>query len=221
MRFFAKVRSLPVLLMDFPRIVVGITRVSFEFYQKHKRRPTEQELYEISLPFMAKTRIFRQDQSNFEQIVGMTAITWAIIEHTVDLINAISITRAGGHELGDYLPQSLKPKLALFKRSFEGLGSLNSFKERGLTIHENLNELKEYRHDLIHGIASQRLLSGGREILRHSYRGAKLLPQAKPYTMEEIIQTMVQLFTLRNELRRLLTDIDAALPKDMIDDARG
>jgi len=217
--FFVKLRLLPGLVTDLARIAGPLSRDTMKFMRQHGRKPTEKEMDQLIALSIQKTKLFESNNKLFFHIIGLITVTWAHIEHRVDLVNAISITRANGAKLAARLPLSLKPKLALFKRSFDRLDKLAKFKQRGLEIHDELMNLREFRHDFAHGIASEKLPSPReREIIRHSYHGAKLLQQTRIYSLKEMVEQLERMTEIAKTLTQLLIDIDAVLPKDVFDD---
>lgn len=215
--FLDKFRSLPGLLTDASLVVPEIVRTTISFYKKHRRSPTNRELHHLVVPIIRKTRLFRRLDADFERNVGRIVITWAIIEHSVDLINAISVKRAGGQSLTRRIPQALKPKLALFKRAFEELEPLAPFRERGLLIHGRLLAIKELRNDFSHGIVSDRYLLAKR-VLRNSYGVGKLVPHYRTYSGVEVLGLLFQMEHLGEDIQDLLAEIDTAVPFNEIND---
>lgn len=84
--------------------------------------------------------------------IGHVVISWSFIEHALDQFVAIARQHGGGSGIDDELPRALKRKLTVIRTALKKSKALLSFSEEGLGIIEEISELSEKRHSLVHGV---------------------------------------------------------------------
>lgn len=187
-------------------------------------REAFREAYRVRRPLSAEemdklaiTYVLKSERPIWFRLVGMLTVAWTAVEVTLDYANLLILTRSSTSE--KQLPVSLKPKIGLFKKSLD-LPEFKSFREEGLKLVERINQLKEVRHDVVHGYASAQVQAGIRTFIRHSYKGVDLGQTKRNYSMEEIFLKVEEIAALAEDLQRLVVLVHEALP-DARDDAPG
>lgn len=179
---------------------------------KLRRQLTEDELCSV-----ITADLLQKEEVLFQRAVGLLAISWAFVELALDYTNEIIITR-GGIATHTKLPQSLRLKIALFRKYVFSHAPLVSTRTRGEQIIYEINELKIVRHDIIHGTANTRLPTGLREFQRHDYVGPRLVPYVKNYSLREIANATERNMALTTLIISYIREIDAILPENNPDD---
>ncbi|MBI2235002.1 MAG: hypothetical protein HYU57_08505 [Micavibrio aeruginosavorus] len=100
------------------------------------------------------------DQSSKEILfliaVGRFTINWASLEAVLDTLSTIAHVGFGGDKIEAEMPQALDRKLRFLKKFANGLPNTASVKPKILELVENVKQLSEVRHDLIHGVVVSR-----------------------------------------------------------------
>jgi len=146
---------------------------------KAGRPLTEDELNEIAF-----APIRKKENETYYYLVGMLAVVWAHVEVCLDLLNVIILHEATTKET--QLPSLLGRKIKFLRKHFQNIPELISLRDDALGLFDKVDQLKEVRHDIIHGTAEARLPEGERKIIRNDYRGMKLVERHKIYSLREI-----------------------------------
>ena len=83
--------------------------------------------------------------------VGFIVVTWAYIEHILDMTIAIIYQNCGGNIVQDELPRNLTRKIGFVKRALRKIDILEPHKAEGLALMSRIASLKQRRHDPVHG----------------------------------------------------------------------
>lgn len=86
------------------------------------------------------------------QAVGFTVITWAHVEQILDMLIAIVFQSCGGDQINPKIPRNLMSKLDFMRKSLRKLDVLQPFQDWGLDLMDRISNMKQQRHDLVHGV---------------------------------------------------------------------
>ena len=168
-----------------------------------------------SYTFLVKTDI-RLSRSSIEDRVFKVAIAqmvmaWANIEVLLDYINAIIITETKASSTK--LPMFLNPKLRLLRKFVTTIEALAPVRKRALKLIDEIDPLKDVRHDIIHGRIRKSVDNSlmERKIIRHRLEDGILVPYTKDYTLEEIADATDRMLDITDNLFDLLDKIETAL----------
>ncbi|WP_425987980.1 hypothetical protein [Afipia sp. DC4300-2b1] len=150
-------------------------------------------------------KLAKEEQNFFYKTIALLSICWAQIEVVLDYSNLFIITAFDTSET--QLPISLKPKIAFFKKHFKEIPELEEYRERALKLVERINNLKETRHDIIHGVAVKEVTKGIRQFIRHDYKGKSLIQMPKNYTLDQMTVKVEEIADLTGDLVEFLLEI--------------
>ncbi len=123
-----------------------------------------------------------------DQIVGMFVGCWARLEMSLDYSNWIILNVVpGGGALASELPRSLGQKIELFRKAHADLSLLADFKIDAAGILRRIQDLKEHRHDLIHGRGTEILDGRSVSYVRLHLKGADFQHLSKTYTTKQLL----------------------------------
>jgi hypothetical protein len=166
--------SLAMTFSEGFRFLVLVAKKSYQL----RRRLTEEEEYELQAEAV-------NERGLLAELIGSLAIYWARVEVALDYANAVLIQHSAVKEAR--LPVSLKRKIGFFRKSFVEIPALAPFQTRAFEIVAEINRLKEIRHDIVHGIARNRMPGGIRQFVRHRYRGKEFEAETKTYPLRAIM----------------------------------
>jgi hypothetical protein len=157
------------------------------------------------------TRKVAKQEKAFEgrafEFVGMVTISWAFLEMGLDLGNELIMAHAGGDAIQAALPVSLNPKIKFIRKAFQNLPKLEPFRKEALSIVDGVSNLKEQRHDMVHGFTSEYLPRAAREISRIRYLGNTLSFETRTYSITEVMQLNVAIVDLAKRAIALAYDM--------------
>lgn len=87
--------------------------------------------------------------------VGAFVLNWNLVETILDTWIAIIYQTAGGRDIRDTIPWPLEDKLKFLRRCLNKIESLSAHKEQKNAILQQVNEIKEIRHTIVHGFLSK------------------------------------------------------------------
>lgn len=125
--------------------------------------------------------------------IGVTSVNWGQVEFGLDsfVMAAFRTDRLGERRA----PASLSVKIRFLRRCFSDHPSFIPYAPAGLAILDEVQRLKEKRHDLIHGLVIGVNGAGGIGFLRTRY-GDEHDFQQPTYSIKQIVQ-------LNREIRAL------------------
>jgi hypothetical protein len=139
---------------------------------------------------MKKSKKEELDEVKF-LLIGYFVTTWARLEASLDFSNWIFLNLlSGGSGLAAQLPRSLDQKIALFRRAHEELTAMGPFRDEGLLLIGRINDLKERRHDIIHGRISSSIDGMSMEVVRAHLKGLDMRHLSKTYTIRNLIKAV-------------------------------
>lgn len=112
--------------------------------------------------------------------IGRMAISWAIIELSLDCLISMIHHNIGGKDVEPDLPWALQRKLKYIRKCFKKLDRLAPFKDDIDNLMADIAIASEDRHNIIHGVATKspegqtelqmiRLLRGGTHYVEHRF----------------------------------------------------
>lgn len=123
---------------------------------------------------------------DFVYQVGLLTLGWSMVEYGLDAaIEEVIRHHDGAAAIQSDVPVSLKAKVAYLKKAMK-LPSLADVRECGLAFIAECMELKDLRHDMVHGIVGGSEWPITYKFLRYEYRGSSLKPLAFTYTMKDL-----------------------------------
>jgi hypothetical protein len=178
------------------------------------RRPLTQEEIDATFDRVVLKFFSKKEDDLLNQTIGILVRAWAYMETVLDYANCVILERAGGTKIQSSLPISLKAKLAFFNRAFERLDELSPFRDRAMTMLLRLHNLKEARHDVVHGTVSDLLPTFTRQFTRNSYDRTSLTPIVRAYSLKEITEVTKEIAELSAEMITLVKDMITHLPEN-------
>ena len=110
-----------------------------------------------------------------------------------------------GHKV---LPISLKGKLDYLRTALKDVPALDPFKDNGAVLIKLFVELKERRHDLVHG-ATWLMEQGGFEAHISTIKGRKHTIEKKPVEIADVIAFNDEVNALGEAAMNFLAGVDA------------
>jgi hypothetical protein len=159
---------------------------------------TATETYEVMAVGLNETDIIMRS-------VGALTLAWAQVETILDYCNGVLIMHEKSPE--SELPKSLRPKIGFFRKSFDRIPELSPFRERVTALVSELNRLKTIRHDIVHGVALERMPVGTHKVLRIDYQGKTIKQWHATYGLVDIVNAANEAMSLRTELLSLFRDV--------------
>jgi hypothetical protein len=86
--------------------------------------------------------------------VGFTVLIWAHIEQILDAAIAVVFQNCGGNKINQQIPRNLKSKLVFMRKSLRKINVLEPFQEQGLALMDRISNMKQRRHDVVHGVVT-------------------------------------------------------------------
>jgi hypothetical protein len=185
--------------MNIFRIFYGVFRASMHL----RRRARLNEFIDHEWMLIDK-----EQRRMFIHSVGLISIGWAHIETLLDYGNYFILGNFETQET--QLPVSLKPKIAFFRKHFQAIPELEPYRDRAMVLVERINNLKEARHDVVHGMAQSKVREGLQEIIRLDYQGKRLIERSKKYSLDQVIETTIKIAELGDELTSFLREVAGA-----------
>jgi len=149
--------------------------------------------------------------------VGFTVITWAHIEIVLDASIGIVFQSCGGDQINPELPRTLKGKLSFMRKSLRRLATLKPFQEQGLALMDRISNMKQQRHDVVHGVAASLATSDGTfEFRRLDAKGTMHHIRSSSFDLKkfpEFSQALVGLGADMNDFCRALAEEYAGVPR--------
>ena len=88
--------------------------------------------------------------------IGTVPVLWAKLEGILDATNQAIFHFGGGHTVEPEVPmESLNRKVRFMRRAHSQLPKLAPIKEQAATLLDEVQILKQKRHDIVHGIAKE------------------------------------------------------------------
>ena len=141
-------------------------------------------------------------------MIGLMVISWAWSENALALAIGIideTVEEMRGHK---ELPVSLKKRLDYLRTALKDVPALEPIKEEGTALIKLFVELKERRHELIHGSTWQ-LDQGGFEAHLSTIKGRKHLIEQKRVEIGDVVLFNIEVDKLGEAALSFLTRIDA------------
>jgi len=184
-------------------------RIHWRIYKRRRElgRPlSETELHVVLADVLDETNlIFRA--------VGAVAIVWAEAELILDYTNGILILQ--DHIKNPKLPRtSLDAKFRLFKNGFDRTPELALLRETAFRIAAELDRLRFIRHDIVHGVAIERMPVTVRKLIRPKIVGKDITEEYKTYTIPEMTKAATDILAAKNELFALFREMLRILHPD-------
>lgn len=146
----------------------------------------------------------------FYSLAGLIITTWGRVEYYLDWINIYSI--GWGQTKDKQLQKSLDPKIRAFIRVFRDNQNLSELKERAEKLFDEINRLKEVRHDFVHGRFFDAVEENGREFARFTYSDQELGEQKKKvYKTLELTQHHLEIHKLSEDVYSFFKDYQEIL----------
>lgn len=148
----------------------------------------------------------------FYELIGWVTVSWALLEMSLDLTNETIMLDGGGSIIQKELPASLNRKVSFFRKACQTIPALAEFREEAERIADVILDLKEKRHDLIHGFAamcSDDILS--HQLQRFRYEGQRLGVRNVSYTHHDLMTLSQEI----NKLARETTTLGAAIGRKL------
>lgn len=86
-------------------------------------------------------------------LVGSITILWAKMEGTIDACNLLVLEFGDGRSIESERPISLKRKLRFLRQCHKRLPVLSTLQNQADELIDRINNSKQRRHDLVHGVA--------------------------------------------------------------------
>jgi hypothetical protein len=187
-------------LLQNVRIRIALVRKAFEL-----RRPlTQPEIQAVVGEVLEEAKILLA-------AVGGVVVTWAEVELHLDFINGVLVMQEPNAKLK--LPKPLQLRIAFFKEALERVPQLAHI--RPSKIVDELNRLKEVRHDIVHGVAIEKLPDGARKFLRLDFAGKDINQQHANYNLAGILAAANEMRALQGHLFDVFRNILETLYPDV------
>jgi hypothetical protein len=138
---------------------------------KLRRRLTQSEIDAVIAEVLEESKLLFG-------AVGAVVVVWAEIELHLDFINGVLVLQEPNANIK--LPKPLQSRINFFKDALDRVPQLAHLRERASEAVDQLNRLKEVRHDIVHGMAIERLPDGTRKFLRLDFAGKDIKQQQSP-----------------------------------------
>lgn len=146
-------------------------------------------------------------------MIGGIANSWAMIEHAVDLMNAVIFTRHEAREYEDRVPLALDRKLKFLRRACARMAALAPYQTDVANAVSDALTLKEYRHVIIHGVATGFDASGiTYDVLRNE--NDRILVGQVTFTLQEMHNLLSESLALATRFH----SIEGRFRTDWVDD---
>ena len=87
----------------------------------------------------------------FFAAIGRLTISWAHLEAGLDFCVAIAYHSLDGDQIEQEIPRALKRKINFLRKAFKRLNALAPYRDRFLTLADQIETESDKRHDIIHG----------------------------------------------------------------------
>lgn len=87
----------------------------------------------------------------FMYAVGLATTRWAILESIIDLIISLTYSELGGHPKHPKIPRVLSSKVT-YLRDMAEWDEFPHWRDRLVELADRVDDLKERRHDIVHGV---------------------------------------------------------------------
>ena len=121
---------------------------------------------------------------DYLKALGAVTVHWATLEGALDFLAIITFAEYGKHPKHGELPRSTKRKIG-YIRDYAALPSLAEWKDKLLELATRVTELKEQRHDAVHGCVMESV-EGSAKVLRLLHRATKHEYTDRHFTAEEL-----------------------------------
>lgn len=138
--------------------------------------------------------------------VGGVVVTWAYIEFYIDAWVQV-LHRAGGAEMIQAgLPASLSREIDFLKREWKLADITPALRDEGFRLIGEIQQLKDFRHDLVHGIAD---LNDPRVINISMWKidGQRRRNLKMPYSTEKIAAKVIRMTKLQTDIAAFFSQV--------------
>jgi hypothetical protein len=118
--------------------------------------------------------------------VGRATAAWAMLELCIDFIIGITFRKMGGDVTQAEIPRSLDKKLG-YLRKVAKMPALKPWSAQLETLCDGTNRLKQRRHIIIHGFASNEMERGEWIVFKLRYEPLIHVAEHHPITKNDII----------------------------------
>lgn len=109
-----------------------------------------------------------QPSDEFLTALGRATYAWAYLETVIDSLVAVTFHSFGGQSIHPEIPKALSRKLEYLKDCSK-LPALKKHRFAILALKDAVNDMKELRHDVIHGAVSEFADDGTATLMRFVY----------------------------------------------------
>lgn len=121
---------------------------------------------------------------DYLKALGAVTVHWATLESALDFLAIITFAEYGKHPRHRELPRSTKRKIE-YLRDYAKQPLMNEWKDELLELASSVANLKEERHDAVHGCVVESE-EGSAKVLRLLHRAAKHEYTDRHFTVEEL-----------------------------------
>jgi hypothetical protein len=158
---------------------------------KLRRRLTQSEIDAVIAEVLEESKLLFG-------AVGAVVVVWAEVELHLDFINGVLVLQEPNANIK--LPKPLQSRINFFKDALDRVPQLAHLRERASEAVDQLNRLKEVRHDIVHGMAIERLPDGTRKFLRLDFAGKDIKQQHTSYGLPGIVAAAYEMRALQKQL---------------------
>jgi len=159
-------------------------------------------------------------RNTFYQIVGQVTVAWAQLESQLDHSNLLLLRLAPGELRERHHPISLKPKLRFFARAHYRLPLLSGLAAAADALADDVRNLSDDRHNLIHGVLMRPLGRGPWEFYRFTHHDDDVRILRRTYDVDELLDLLDKTLTLAHRVSThcitVLTLLQAEYPEQFL-----